>query len=471
MTILFVVLLTVVALTVAIKRGPATALNWVFIPVFLLTPLDLWIHIPALPDLNARRAVIICIFVVLLARPSRDTAPLAKSKVDTLMLLAIVAWSWSYGVHTDLMGFVHSMAALSVDLWLPYVLARRLWRNWNDLAEALLPLGFCALALAGLAVYEARMINRGYARIWDSLFDTGVLPYFEMWRWGFLRAGVLFNHPITLGVSFAMLAPLMLLWGKLVPRWDRWSRVAAVGCVLGAIATISRGPIIAAFLGVIVAVFMRKERRYVYALLGLAVVVSVPYLYNLLQDSMAYVQASLAERGNVESGYYRIALFMIYFEEIRAGGWFGNPQAVGQRYELAWSIDNSYIYMFLTYGWLGGFIFLLLGFSMIVIAMRATARSDGEGRVRMACIAGAAAATAFAILNVWFSGDYSPLFFVLLAVVVNMAGRASEATSPAGIAGGAPFLKGSRKPRHPRQVPAVKYPRAINRQQTSGPPR
>jgi len=450
MIIFIVFLLSVVTLGIAFKRGPATAFNWVFLPVFLLTPLDLWIHLPALPELNARRAIALCILIAMIARGKGEMSVPQRSSVDRLMLLAMVAWSLSYGVHTDVMGFVHSMAALSVDLWLPFILARRLWRGWDDLAKALIPIGFATLILALLAMYEARMISRSYARLWDDLTGTGVLPYFEMWRWGFLRAGVVFNHPITLGVSFAMLAPLALLWGMLVPRWRRLSKFTAAACVIGAVATISRGPIIAALLGLCVVWFMHKERRYIYPLIAVLVVAAIPYLYGLLQDSMAYVEASLAEQGNVESGYYRIALFMIYLEAIRAGGLFGNPASIGQEYEAAWSIDNSYIYMFLTYGWLGGAVFTLLVVSMIWLAVGQTRRLQGEERIRMACLSGAAVALAFAILNVWFSGDYSPLLFMLLAVIVNQTlprTASPKSVNQERVASGTAIAKGTRAAR------------------------
>lgn len=421
MTTFLVAIAGLFAFIVTAVRGPKFCFNWVYFPVFLLVPLGIWIQVPALPDIDIRRAILLCMLVAALLSSRSELKAVESSRADKLIALVILSWGVSYAHQTDVMGFVHQLSSFGIDLWLPYYFVRRFWKTREDLSRAFLPALIATFVLSMLAVYEARMVNRGYAEFWGALAGTEVMHYFDMFRWGYLRAAVSFAHPITLGVTLATMTPLILLLGAVSTKWRRACAMVAAVAALGTLASISRGPIVGVLLAFVCIWLLYKKRGGIYVVLGLACAIGFPLAMSWLSEASQYVNAALDERGNVSSGYYRLALFMIYVDDIISGGLFGNPAQIGQDFAAAWSIDNSYIYIFLTYGWLGGFAFLLLAGVQLVMALRNVMRSDDTNRLFHAIIFASVFSITFSMLNVWFADDYAPLFVMLFGLVVNQS--------------------------------------------------
>ena len=109
-------------------------------------------------------------------------------------------------------------------------------------------------------------------------------------------------------------------------------------------------------------------------------------------------------KGNVSSGYYRVALLQIYGKRVLDVGWWGDPEAIADiEYKAAWSIDNAYLHLFLTGGWLGGGSFCLIVATLFVIGGRRIQRTHGgERRVLVALFASFLAVSA-CLADVWFA--------------------------------------------------------------------
>lgn len=165
-------------------------------------------------------------------------------------------------------------------------------------------------------------------------------------------------------------------------------------------------------------VLARRARPLVLLVL-LMLLPAAPLLVDQLSQSMQSAQEDFAERGNTESGRYRLALLLIYGGRIGEAGLFGDPSIIGSEFEKAWSIDNAYLLFYLEGGWVGGTLFAAMTLANFVLAVRVLRRSSGRRRKVVAATMASFAGMAGCMADVWFAPRYSPLFFVVGALLLN----------------------------------------------------
>lgn len=247
-----------------------------------------------------------------------------------------------------------------------------------------------------------------------------------------MRASATFYHPITLGTYFAAVTPLMLLWGRIAgtSRWVRW--VAVMGSVAGCVAALSRGPWGAlAVTGVLFFLLAVRAKRLAFAG-AVLVLAALPVVLEVMGEHLAEIQRLLAFTGNTprRSGYYRIALLLMYGKALGQVGWLGKPSIIGAEYEEAWSLDNAFLYLFIVGGWLGGGLVLAFVGTCLVRALRGILVARGPERVVRCCIAAAFVGVAGCMLNVWFAPDYAPLLWIMGGLVLNQIPLRPSARRP-----------------------------------------
>jgi hypothetical protein len=152
----------------------------------------------------------------------------------------------------------------------------------------------------------------------------------------------------------------------------------------------------------------------------------------------------------VDSGHYRLALLMLYGNQIGRVGWFGDRSPIGAEFEQAWSIDNAWLYLFFDGGWLGAGLIIALCLGALIIGFRNLARYDGRKRQAIACVLAGFVAVLLGMWDVWFAPDYSPLVFILAALIRNQAQRSWF---------GSPVAP--RRPHRPLDPSALAAPRPI----------
>ncbi len=445
----FVGALAVLALAATLARGWRWTFVRLFVPSLLLVPCPLLLEFQGLPNLTPQRSVALGMLLGCLAlRQGRDLLPRRRA-LDFWVLALLFSYSISFGVNTDLKGFVHKLAVLVLDWGLPYLFARRFFVDGRHLRSFLAVLAVCGVILACFSLYEARMADRLAARLWNAIASYPVPDFWRNgggMRYGFLRAFGPFVHPLILASVLVSLAPLVLAWGHVERGRRIWARAAAALTAIGVLGPIARGP--AMVLGGLAALSSMVVARLPIVLLAVCGgLLGYLLLDQTAQDVLVTTQTDLEFEGNTESGKYRLALLLIYLREIPKVGWFGDPSVIGASYEAAWSIDNGYLFMYLTGGWIGGTGFLLLVAATCIVAYRALGRSRGlERRVR-ACMAASFLGLALCVANVWFARDLHAFFFVLLALVWSQC-----APGWYRLAGGEPARLG-RAPRVPRMLP------------------
>jgi hypothetical protein len=433
MSALLIGLVLMATLAALAVKGPRFAFCWMYLMVFALVPFGAVLEVEGLPELTARRAVTVAVLGGLLARRGSSAMASRFRWWDGLTWAAILSLSLSFGLRTSVFGMLSRLAELTLDWGFPYLLVRNLLTGPRGVREMLMPLSVATGVLALLSVYEARMASRVAVHLWNSI-GLGVEPlsHHQNWRWGYLRACATFIGPITLGTYFACVAPLMLLWGRTGPlgRSTRW--VGLLASLAGCVAALSRGPLMAlAAAGALFFLLARRAGRIVLvaAVLGLT---AAPLVMENVAEHVSTIRQLIASEGNTpdQSGYYRIALLMMYGEAVGRVGWFGDPSLVGAVYEEAWSLDNAFLYLFFIGGWLGAGLIIAFAGVCLFRGVRGIAVSRGRERLARSCFTASFAAVVACMMNVWFAPDYAPLFWMTGALVLNHADPSRRNGSP-----------------------------------------
>ncbi len=428
MTQTVIIVVGVAALVAVWARGPRWAFRWVYVPALLLVPDMLTMDLPAVPDLTPLRAASLGIILGVLTRGNYRHITPRWQAFDLLALLPALSFSISYGLATDLKGFNHELPQLILDWVCPYVFARALVRDRQDLRDLLPALAVSACALAILAICECRLAFRLSVFLWNTLgLGLPSPPHWGDWRWGFLRAYTHWYGPITLATGFAMIAPLMVAWRYVEPKRRAAAWGAAITCALGCVSGLSRGPVLVLLAVSLVYVAAARRMKVLMIASVVCAVLMSPFLLETAAESVAYTRQRVAETGNTanESGHYRIALFIMYGKTVAEVGWFGDRSVIGAQYEAAYSIDNAYLYLYLIGGWVGGSLILLIAGVILVRGTRAMMRASGDERYMLAGVVASVAAVSGCMANVWFAPDYVPLFWIgvgLLASGLKMIG-------------------------------------------------
>lgn len=423
MTIVAIGTIFIAVLAAVLLKGPHWSFRFVYIPMLILLPVFLEMELPGIPDITGRRAASLGLLAGMIAVGQRRLLTSRLRRFDLLPLLAVVSFSISYATNTDFSGFVHRIPVLVMDWTLPYLFARAFLRDLRSVKSALGPFAVCSAVFGMLALYEARMATRLAVNLWNMLgLDIRVPTHFHNWRWSYLRAQATFSHAITMGTFFVTAAPLAVLWGILEPKKRLFSLGAALACAAGCVASLSRGPImILVFISIVFSLFAYRQMRFMLIALGVMGLAALPTAIDFLRESAQYTEQMFETTGNVDSAHYRLGLFLIYGREIVEGGFWGDPTLIGRQYEESWSLDNAYIYLFMTGGWAGGGLFCLMIGWLIWSGLRAVNRARGKRRRVLSSILASFVGIALCMGNVWFADDYTPFFWISAALVLNMA--------------------------------------------------
>jgi hypothetical protein len=421
---LFVCCTFLAAVAAVAWRGTAWAFGCVLVSYLLLVPQDISLTIEGLPDLSPQRAVVLgMLFGALATGRLRGLFPRWRL-FDLLPLGMTLGYSVSFGLRTDLHGFFYQLVILTLDWALPYIYARAVLRDPEALRRLVAPIAVCGTILALFALYEARINVRLMAELWNLVGGHEVPPFWTEFtgalRWGLLRAYGPFGHPLILATVLVTIAPLALCWGWLDRRRRFLALGAALAIVVGTIAPVSRGPLLV--LGTTSVFFALVAWRVpALVLCGAALLALSPVVAQKVQDVVQSTRADLETEGNTDSARYRAALLLIYLDELDELGPFGNVEVVGTRYQAAWSIDNSFLYMLITGGWIGGGLLLAIALLVLFKGYRALVRSSGRERLVRAAIMASFVGMSGCIANVWFTPEFSGLYLVLAALVWNQS--------------------------------------------------
>ena len=407
--------------------------------VAILAPTWVQLRVLELPVSVRWTFIAIAMFVFSVAHFRKLWAPLVLT--DLLVAGMVVAHVSSEFFHD---GFSFLVPIRAYCEWaLPYVAGRYAMMNHRHFA-----LIGSAFAVVGLIIgFAATFESLTGLNIWETVFiDAGDEVKRPMGkRFGlFFRAHGPFQHPIFLGIVMLLMAPWSAM--LLAIRKSRWETglgiLGMIGSLLGVMASVSRGPILALIIAVVcgLCIWHRYVRYSVAVVLlsGIGLVVAFPQAVMDLADSTenSELRGKPVEfDGEVEvytGTRARIFVWRVYGPLVLRGGLlgFGNeaastfppnipglPPEVKAR-EILGYVDNSYLLTGLRFGIIGCTIFSLLVVTSIVASFglmrNGSALFFPHESFVFAAFSATMIAVALEILTVFSSYDF--IFWLLLTI-------------------------------------------------------
>jgi hypothetical protein len=257
--------------------------------------------------------------------------------------------------------------AMAFSCFPPYIIGRAAIERPGLRVALVKRYAFLAFVISILSLYEYRM-ERNLFRTWsDKIFNNTSHLILQI-RWGFARIAGPYGHAILAG-CILLSALLFAIWLASEGQWGRKFRTLGflpgrksmyivLGLALGVWMTQSRGPWMGGIFGIllILAARARNQKRALRNVI-LASVVLMTIFYVALNR---YTNINRAPSDmDQENAQYRRMLVINYLPEVQRGGMLGYgihfPTVQGQL-----SIDNEYLNLALTQGYLGLGIFTLL---------------------------------------------------------------------------------------------------------------
>ncbi len=294
-----------------------------------------------------------------------------------------------------------------------------------------------AFAVSLLSVYEYRMERDWFREIADRLFEhkTHLVMQF---RWGYGRISGPYTHPILAdcillsALMFAVWISSRKLWENKFRRLEflpgRKATYLLVGLAAGVWMTQSRGPWLAGAFGIllVIAARARRQKRALFYVTLVSIVLAGIFYVVLNRYTAVNHAAGSMDQQNAQ---YRRLLLVNYTPEIMRGGWLGFglhfPIVDGQD-----SIDNEYLNITLTQGFLGLtiFVLLILGTSARLLRVALTTRDRTDASFAI-CLLGIFVTLALSITTVFLGAQTYTLFFLLVGW--SQALRPRPAVAPA----------------------------------------
>jgi hypothetical protein len=346
------------------------------------------------------------------------------SAVDLFIVGAALWMTVSFVAYYGLTVGLPRGLGVTLDLLVPYLIARFCIRSQTELRLALLALAPFAL-LSGLLILVESVSHQPLVRPWAaSVFGAlpayvdgvavGVAEQFEDYRLGLLRVSGPFPHPILAGTFLASLLPLFYF--SSLRKWPLYFGFAA-----GALSffTVSSAAILAIILFILFASYEKLNRMVALASWKLLIAaVSITALFVQLASGGGLLAVLIPLTFSPQTGYYRRLIWQYGSNSVVQHPLIGIGYTDYER--LPWmntSIDAHWLSLAVRHGlpvpilMLGGIILLL---SML---SRAAGRTTGAER---SCYVGLAFTLAI-ITIVGFTVGFFGSLSIWLAIVLGMA--------------------------------------------------
>lgn len=295
-----------------------------------------------------------------------------------------------------------------------------------------------AFGVSLVSVYEYRMEKDWFRELSDRAFQRNSHLLMQF-RWGYGRISGPYTHPI-LADCILLSALMFAVWISSRKMWEtkfrgldflpgRKATYLLLGLAAGVWMTQSRGPWLAGAFGILLVLAARarrQKRALFYATVASVILAAVAY--GVLNRYTAVDQMAKSE--DQQNARYRRLLLVNYTPEIERGGWLGYglhfPVIDGQD-----SIDNEYLNLTLTQGYLGLTVFVLIvlatGWRLLRVALTTRDRTDASFAI---CVLGIFTTLVLSITTVYLGAQTFTLFFLLVGWTQALRPRKSPLSAP-----------------------------------------
>ncbi len=389
----------------------------VYLPVLLLIPNYYYWKTAALPPIDLGEAVLLPLGVAMVAR---ELPNWRFSLSDVALGLFCFSTYYSNALAHQTVTSIFSLFNSLLVAVVPYMIGKLLIEQYAARVYLVRRMVFLLFLASLIAVYEYRFGKNPFIRVMDHLFPAEHFGWVTQVRWGFYRVAGPFGQSELAGmVLFTGL--LLALWLTFNRKWEPKFRyfpnhpfqkstliVAAIAVTL--LMTQARGPWIGCLLALPIAYIGRARNtlRATVLVAALLVAVTAAGFYALRH----YVTAETTS-GEQQTAQYRQQLLDNYIPIVKAGGaWgYGNkfPQRRGQD-----SIDNEYLFVALTQGFVGlGALLVLSCETLFRLTLSAYLEQTRRDRSFAFTLFGIFVGILFTISTVYLGNQSFELFFLL----------------------------------------------------------
>ncbi len=412
----------IISFIVLWQYSTRAALLNIYLPALLLFPVYFVWRVGGLPPVSASQAAAIPFLLFFILRHRQIYF---LSRCDLWIFLysygGMVAEMRHTNVGNSLFGFFSDLTSIII----PYLMGKLLIEQYFMRTPVLRRINVLLCCVALIDIFEFITKTNPYHRFLGSFFPGQGLEWFVQFRYGFGRTAGPFSHAISAGMMF-QIGLVNNLWLLRTKKWEPRFKHFAVDwlykpavmtgtLIAGILMTLSRGPWIGALFGWASArVGMAKNIRRAFWIFLLALAI----LYGIVGPAFRhYVSGNFATTQNEDqrNAVYRAALWTNYKSIYMSGGLWGWGESNYPRVKLQPSIDDEYLLILVTRGFLGLALFAIIATDAIVrLAYVGLRFPNEENRLFSFCLLGNIAGVLLTIGTVYLGSQVVPMFFLLI---------------------------------------------------------
>ena len=414
------------AIYVALAQSPQKAFLNVYVPVVFFFPTYYTWKVAGFPDPNFQQVTILPIIIIWVLRGMQGWR---FSFIDIMVFgyaIGIGYSEFSHVGYSESQNFIANEVAGAV--LFPYILGKSLIEPFNLREQFAKQVVIILVIVAILAAYQS--ITLSNLTIWQRalgrFFGGQGYIWSTQYRWGLPRSSGPYGH--------AILAGIIMVTGYRIQRWLEWSRVwpphiqrlswlpisparfFTLILLFGSIATLARGPLLAAVIAAFIPVIGHTKKRWLIVgilFTGIAII-SVPAITWFV--NYVSVDPESVETKSHQTVIYRWRLIINYIELAKDKfflGWgrFKYPKVDGQG-----SIDNHFLLLFLKHGIIGLGFFIAIFFTMMIrlfIHSMSQPPSELPGSSLGFTLLSLYVIMMVSLATVWMGGQTLHLFFLI----------------------------------------------------------
>lgn len=425
------------------SRSTDSALVDVFLPVVLLVPAGIGFYLPHFTTLSCEQAVLIPIGIAGIVRGSHEWR---FQRLDVWITLFVTAAVYTDYINLGLVTALFNFPMFPSGPLFAYLIGRFLIEQ-HGLRERFARRLVTVLAVVGLVSVVEFISRKDIFIIIARRVFLSDIPESPQMRAGFLRIRGPFGAAEEAGIVF-LIGLLLSLWLWFATREQkkaddrrrfrfRRGSVVVLGTLLGLCLTLSRGPLLGAVLGFLIARIGMVRNRRLAVIVALMLGIIGGIFYNAKASKIAKMteDEAFAAGETLQSAYYRTHLVSVYEPIAEAGGLFGWSATAYPRVPGLESIDNEYLLLWVTQGKVGLSLFILIVAETALAIVQAVRKSQNRlDSCFYYCLGAILCSILFVITTVWLTDQALVLFFVLVGWSQSLRDQYSkEEVTPEGI--------------------------------------
>ena len=414
-----VILIPFLLCTFALFRDSAQkAFLNIYVPVFMLFPIYYFWKVASLPPIDLSEAALVPLGFAMIVK---EMPRWRLSLMDLWLGLFVFSAYYADALHGHQVASTFELFSGLCIAVLPYMAGKLLIEQAGGRVAVVKRIVFCLFVASVLSAYEYRMGQNPFTLIFARFFPDERFPWKTQIRWGFGRVSGPYGQSELAGMMlfFGLVLTFYLafnhLWEPKFKRADwlplRKSTIIAWTIGLTLLMTQARGPWLGSLVAVPIAFIGRARNTLRAAIVFTTLCLVVGPLSYIGFQHYANAPATSAEQ---ETANYRSHLLDNYIPVAKQGGPWGwgqdFPRAPGQG-----SIDNEYLFVALTQGWVGllSFCALAIGglYHLILAAIYNPTKRD---RYFAFSLLGIFLGLLITVFTVFLGNQPYELFFLLL---------------------------------------------------------